>query len=115
VAVKARCPEEQFLRAVYGGDVSDKLIASLLAGTGGPVLRELDCRIRSALSLLSYRERGVLEMRFGLGDGYAYTLAEAGIVFQLTRERVRQIQGKAIRKLALQAEPLRQFLRRHKH
>jgi RNA polymerase primary sigma factor len=48
---------------------------------------------------LNYREREILRMRFGLTDGYAYTLEEVGRVFSVTRERVRQIECKAVRKL----------------
>jgi RNA polymerase primary sigma factor len=48
---------------------------------------------------LNYREREILRMRFGLTDGYAYTLEEVGKVFSVTRERVRQIESKAVRKL----------------
>jgi RNA polymerase primary sigma factor len=48
---------------------------------------------------LNYREREILRMRFGLADGYTYTLEEVGKVFSVTRERVRQIESKAVRKL----------------
>jgi RNA polymerase primary sigma factor len=56
-------------------------------------------RIEEALQGLNYREREILRMRFGLVDGYAYTLEEVGQVFSVTRERVRQIESKAVRKL----------------
>ena len=55
--------------------------------------------IHSALSDLTYREREIIRLRYGLADGYAYTLEEVGKIFGITRERVRQIEAKAIRKL----------------
>ena len=48
---------------------------------------------------LNYREREILRLRYGLTDGYAYTLEEVGKIFSVTRERVRQIESKAVRKL----------------
>ena len=56
-------------------------------------------QIRSALGVLSEREREVLEMRFGLQDGQDHTLEEVGKHFGVTRERIRQIEAKALRKL----------------
>lgn len=55
--------------------------------------------IHDALSDLTYREREIIRLRYGLADGYAYTLEEVGKIFGITRERVRQIEAKAIRKL----------------
>jgi RNA polymerase primary sigma factor len=59
----------------------------------------LRSRISGLLDTLSYREREVIKLRYGLGDGYAYTLEEVGHIFQVTRERIRQIEGRAMRKL----------------
>ena len=59
----------------------------------------LRSRINELLSVLNYREREIIRLRFGLGDGCAYTLAAVGEVFSVTRERVRQIEARAIRKL----------------
>jgi len=56
-------------------------------------------QIRSALGVLSDREREVLQMRFGLSDGQDHTLEEVGKYFGVTRERIRQIEAKALRKL----------------
>jgi RNA polymerase primary sigma factor len=56
-------------------------------------------QVENALSVLSERERQVLEMRFGLLDGKDYTLEEVGKYFNVTRERIRQIEAKALRKL----------------
>ena len=48
---------------------------------------------------LNYREREIVRLRYGLADGYSYTLEEVGKIFSVTRERVRQIESKAVRKL----------------
>ncbi|GIW97721.1 MAG: DNA-directed RNA polymerase sigma-70 factor [Pirellulaceae bacterium] len=55
--------------------------------------------IDQAMQTLNYREREILRLRYGLADGYAYTLEEVGRIFSVTRERVRQIESKAVRKL----------------
>jgi RNA polymerase primary sigma factor len=55
--------------------------------------------IHQAMETLNYREREILKLRYGLADGYAYTLEEVGKIFSVTRERVRQIESKAVRKL----------------
>ncbi|MFM8703097.1 MAG: RNA polymerase sigma factor RpoD/SigA, partial [Planctomycetia bacterium] len=55
--------------------------------------------IGRALEGLSYREREIIRLRFGLADGYSYTLEEVGTLFDVTRERVRQIEAKAVEKL----------------
>jgi RNA polymerase primary sigma factor len=59
----------------------------------------LKSRIEEAMETLNYREREILRLRYGLADGYAYTLEEVGKIFSVTRERVRQIESKAVRKL----------------
>ncbi|HMP78792.1 MAG TPA: sigma-70 family RNA polymerase sigma factor [Pirellulaceae bacterium] len=59
----------------------------------------LKIRIEEAMEHLNYREREILKLRYGLTDGYAYTLEEVGRIFSVTRERVRQIESKAVRKL----------------
>lgn len=59
----------------------------------------LQTRISDALEALNYREREIIRLRYGLADGYAYTLEEVGKIFSVTRERVRQIEAKAVRKL----------------
>lgn len=55
--------------------------------------------INEAMKTLNYREREILRLRYGLADGYSYTLEEVGRIFSVTRERVRQIESKAVRKL----------------
>ncbi len=59
----------------------------------------LKSRIDEAMEHLNYREREILKLRYGLADGYSYTLEEVGRIFSVTRERVRQIESKAVRKL----------------
>ncbi len=59
----------------------------------------LKSRIEAAMEGLNYREREILRLRYGLADGYTYTLEEVGKIFSVTRERVRQIESKAVRKL----------------
>ena len=56
-------------------------------------------KIEQVLKTLTYREREIIKLRYGLGDGYTYTLEEVGGIFKVTRERVRQIEAKAVRKL----------------
>lgn len=56
-------------------------------------------RLAEVLESLDYREREILRLRFGLADGYSYTLEEVGKIFSVTRERVRQIENKAVRAL----------------
>jgi RNA polymerase primary sigma factor len=56
-------------------------------------------QIDNALLVLNHREREILRLRYGLTDGYSYTLEEVGQIFSVTRERVRQIESKAVRKL----------------
>ena len=61
--------------------------------------KALKHRLDEAMQGLNYREREILRLRFGLADGYTYTLEEVGKIFSVTRERVRQIESKAVRKL----------------
>ena len=60
---------------------------------------ELREQIKNLLPTLSHREREIIKLRYGLGDGYCYSLEEVGRIFRVTRERVRQIEAKAVRKL----------------
>jgi RNA polymerase primary sigma factor len=74
------------------------------------ILRE---QVKNALAVLSERERQVLELRFGLLDGKDHTLEEVGQYFEVTRERIRQIEAKALRKLRhpTRSRHLRDYLR----
>lgn len=56
-------------------------------------------RLEDVMDDLSFREREIIKLRYGLTDGYSYTLEEVGKIFSVTRERVRQIESKAVRKL----------------
>ncbi len=67
---------------------------------GQAICQELfEGKIEQVLKTLTYREREIIKLRYGLGDGYTYTLEEVGRIFKVTRKRVRQIEAKAVRKL----------------
>ena len=68
--------------------------------------------VNEDLAVLSERERQVLELRFGLLDGKDHTLEEVGLFFDVTRERIRQIESKALRKLRhpTRSRHLREYL-----
>ena len=81
----------------YLGDfIVDQEIYSPVDAASNQVLRE---QLEKVLSTLSERERDVLKLRFGLVDGYNRTLEEVGQIFEVTRERIRQIEAKALKKL----------------
>ncbi len=74
--------------------------------------RILQSELRDVLGALNVREREVLKMRFGLEDGYSLTLEEVGLYFNVTRERIRQIEAKALRRLRhpRRSKRLKEFL-----
>lgn len=80
----------------FGDLLPDGTAESPAVGAGQEMLR---MRITRVLKSLSYREREIIKLRYGLGDGYSYTLEEVGHIFKVTRERIRQIEAKAVRKL----------------
>ena len=80
----------------FGDFIEDKGAENPSDMTAIVLLRE---KIRDVLDTLTERERQVLEQRFGLVDGYSRTLEEVGRQFRVTRERIRQIEAKALRKL----------------
>jgi RNA polymerase primary sigma factor len=80
----------------FGDLLPDGTAESPAAGASQEMLRS---RINKVLKTLSYREREIIKLRYGLGDGYSYTLEEVGHIFKVTRERIRQIEAKAVRKL----------------
>jgi len=94
---------------LLGDFIEDETILGPVDATSNQLLKE---QIRSILNSLSERERAVLEMRFGLKDGESHTLEEVGRAFGVTRERVRQIESKALRKLRHpgRSRKLRDFL-----
>ena len=93
----------------FGDFIEDDEVDSPVASATQEMLRE---RIDSILKTLSYREREIIKLRYGIGDGYTYTLEEVGRIFKVTRERVRQVEAKAIRKLQhpVRARKLEGFL-----
>jgi RNA polymerase primary sigma factor len=80
----------------FGEFVQDHREVDALQPMTQDLLKE---RINDVLEGLNYREREILRLRYGLADGYSYTLEEVGKIFSVTRERVRQIEAKAVRKL----------------
>ncbi|HSV56264.1 MAG TPA: RNA polymerase sigma factor RpoD, partial [Magnetospirillaceae bacterium] len=82
--------------SLLGDFIEDKEIENPSIQTDYKLLQE---QIRSVLSTLPPREQEVLRMRFGLDDGYSLTLEEVGLYFNVTRERIRQIEAKALKKL----------------
>ena len=82
--------------ASFSEFVEDVAVASPTQSTTHGLLRD---RIDSLLKTLTYREREIIRLRYGLTDGYTYTLEEVGRIFRVTRERVRQIEAKAVKKL----------------
>ena len=82
--------------ASFSEFVEDVGVASPTQSTTHGLLRD---RIDSLLKTLTYREREIIRLRYGLTDGYTYTLEEVGRIFRVTRERVRQIEAKAVKKL----------------
>jgi RNA polymerase primary sigma factor len=82
--------------STFGDFIEDKGAESPANATAFTVFQE---KLDDVLSSLTEREEKVLRLRFGLGDGYPRTLEEVGSVFNVTRERVRQIEAKALRKM----------------
>jgi len=94
----------------YLGDfIKDETVPEPDDAASAQLLRE---QLRAILKSLNPRERQVLEMRFGLKDGQSHTLEEVGRAFGVTRERIRQIEAKALRKLRhpLRSRKLRDYL-----
>jgi RNA polymerase primary sigma factor len=80
----------------FGEFIEDSTYESPLSSATQGMLRD---KIENLLKTLTFREREIIRLRYGLGDGYTYTLEEVGRIFRVTRERVRQIEAKAVRKL----------------
>jgi len=93
----------------FGDFIEDETAESPLESAGSEMLKD---RIEDVLKTLTYREREIIKLRYGIGDGYTYTLEEVGRIFKVTRERVRQVEAKAIRKLQhpVRARKLEGFL-----
>ena len=82
--------------SAFGDFIEDDKAESPVSAAAQEMLKE---KIESVLDTLTYREREIIKLRYGIGDGYTYTLEEVGKKFMVTRERVRQIEAKAVRKL----------------
>lgn len=82
--------------SILGDFIEDKEVENPASQTAYTLLQE---QLRSVLNTLPSREQEVLKMRFGLDDGYSLTLEEVGLYFDVTRERIRQIEAKALRRL----------------
>ncbi len=80
----------------FGDFIEDKSAVSPANATAYSMLKS---EMEDVLTSLTEREKRVLQLRFGVGDGYSRTLEEVGTIFKVTRERVRQIEAKALRKL----------------
>jgi RNA polymerase primary sigma factor len=80
----------------FGDFIEDDSAESPVQAATQEMLKD---KIDLVLKTLTYREREIIKLRYGLGDGYTYTLEEVGRIFKVTRERVRQIEAKAVRKL----------------
>jgi RNA polymerase primary sigma factor len=80
----------------FGDFIEDDGVESPVNAATQEMLKD---KIEGVLKTLTYREREIIKLRYGLGDGYTYTLEEVGRIFKVTRERVRQIEAKAVRKL----------------
>ena len=80
----------------FGDLLPDGAAESPAVGASQEALKR---EVLNALKSLGYREREIIKLRYGLGDGYSYTLEEVGHIFRVTRERIRQIEAKALKKL----------------
>lgn len=94
----------------FGEFIEDVTSDNPVRNASNGILRD---KIEALLKTLTYREREIIRLRYGLGDGYTYTLEEVGRIFKVTRERVRQIEAKAVKKLQhpVRAKQLEGFLR----
>jgi RNA polymerase primary sigma factor len=93
----------------FGDFIEDGRCDSPVGAATSEMLKD---KIDVVLKTLTYREREIIKLRYGLGDGYTYTLEEVGRIFKVTRERVRQIEAKAVRKLQhpVRSKQLKGFL-----
>jgi len=82
--------------SAFGEFIEDSASDNPLKSANNGILRQ---QIEALLKTLTYREREIIRLRYGLCDGYTYTLEEVGRIFKVTRERVRQIEAKAVQKL----------------
>jgi RNA polymerase primary sigma factor len=90
--------------SVFSDFVENEAAENPVSAASQELLRN---NMENVLNTLSFREREIIKLRYGLGGGYTYTLEEVGKIFKVTRERVRQIEAKAVRKLQ---HPIRSVL-----
>jgi RNA polymerase primary sigma factor len=95
--------------SLLGDFIEDTDAESPANQTAAAMLQE---QVAGVLSTLPKREQEILKMRFGLDDGYSLTLEEVGLYFNITRERIRQIEAKALRRLRhpLKSRKLKDYL-----
>jgi len=94
--VSLQSPTGESEETCFGDFIEDKTAESPTEKTSFSLLKD---KLNNILTSLTGREQKVLELRFGLGDGSSRTLEEVGREFQVTRERIRQIEAKALRKM----------------
>jgi len=94
--ISMQSPVGELDETSFGDLIEDKAAESPAEKTSFSLLKD---KLSDVLATLSAREQEVLALRFGLGDGYSRTLEEVGRQFQVTRERIRQIEAKALRKM----------------
>lgn len=94
----------------FGEFIEDNSEDNPIRNAGNGLLKD---KIETLLKSLTFREREIIRLRYGLVDGYSYTLEEVGRIFKVTRERVRQIEAKAVQKLQnpVRAQHLEGFIR----
>jgi RNA polymerase primary sigma factor len=95
--------------SLLGDFIEDKEVENPSNQTAFKILQE---QLQDVLETIPPREQEVLKMRFGLEDGYSLTLEEVGLYFNVTRERIRQIEAKALRRLRMpnRSRPLKDYL-----
>jgi len=98
----------------FGDFIEDETAESPVTAATQEMLKS---KIDHVLKTLTYREREIIKLRYGIGDGQTYTLEEVGRIFRVTRERVRQIEAKAVRKLQhpVRSRKLEGFLDAHRN
>jgi RNA polymerase primary sigma factor len=94
----------------FGEFLEDQSTQNPVRTANNGILRQ---QIDVLLKTLTWREREIVRLRYGLTDGYTYTLEEVGRIFKVTRERVRQIEAKAVAKLQhpVRSQQLEGFLK----
>jgi RNA polymerase primary sigma factor len=97
--------------SMLGDFIEDKFVETPVNQTVYTLFKE---KVAEVLATLPEREQEILKMRFGLDGGYSLTLEEVGLIFDVTRERIRQIEAKALRRLRhpRRSRELKEFLDR---